>query len=376
MNRVDCIVVGAGVVGLAVARRLALAGRDTLLLERDGTHGAQTSSRNSEVVHAGLYYVPGSLKARLCVEGRALLYRYCSERGVPHRRCGKLVVATSASDERTLRGYLETAARNGVADLEWRSGAEAARLEPALRCVAALWSPSTGILDSHALMLSLLADLQAAGGTLACRAEVVGVTLGRDAHRVRVRQDGEVTEIRADIVVNAAGLDAQGVAQRVEGLDAATIPQRHLAKGHYFSLQGPAPFSHLVYPVAERGGLGVHLTLDLAGRARFGPDVEWIETIDYTPDEGRRSAFAAAIRRYFPGLDESKLQPAYTGIRPKLSGPGAPAADFVIQGAATHGWRGLVNLYGIESPGLTACLAIADEVAAVLGRDVEARQPA
>ena len=375
MDRVDCIVVGAGVVGLAVARRLALSGRETLLLERDDTHGTQTSSRNSEVVHAGLYYAPGSLKARLCVEGRGLLYRYCGERGVPHRRCGKLVVATSDGEEATLRGYLERAARNGVTDLEWHSSAEAARLEPALRCVAALWSPSTGIVDSHALMLALLADLQAAGGTIACRAEVVGVTLGRDAHRVCVRQDGEVTEIRADIVVNAAGLDAQGVAQHIEGLDAATIPRRHLAKGHYFSLQGPAPFTRLVYPVADRGGLGVHLTLDLAGRARFGPDVEWIETIDYTPDEGRRGAFAAAIRRYFPGLDESKLLPAYTGIRPKLGGRGAPEADFVIQGAAAHGWRGLVNLYGIESPGLTACLAIADEVAAVLGRDATDRQP-
>jgi L-2-hydroxyglutarate oxidase LhgO len=367
MDRFDCIVIGAGVIGLAVGRRLASAGLETLVLEREATHGAHTSSRNSEVAHAGIYYPPGSLKARLCVQGREQLYSYCDMRGVPHRRCGKLIVATEEAEHATLQRYFETARRNGVTDLAWLTPAQAAALEPAVRCFAALWSPSTGIVDSHALMQALLGDFKAAGGALVGRAHVTGIQLANDAHRVTVTQGGTTTEIAAPLLVNAAGLDAQGVAQHAFGLDPATIPRRHLAKGHYFTLQGRAPFSHLVYPVAGNAGLGIHVTLDLAGQARFGPDVEWVDGIDYASDASRRGAFAKAIRRYYPGLDETRLQPGYTGIRPKLSGPDEPAADFIIQGQAAHGWRGFVNLYGIESPGLTACLAIADEVATTLG---------
>jgi len=366
MERVDCIVIGGGVIGLAVARRLALAGIETLVLEREAVHGAHASSRNSEVIHAGLYYAPGSLKARLCVRGREQLYRFCEEQGVSHRRCGKLVVATSDDEHAALRHYFETAERNGVTDLAWLTPAEAAALEPAVSCVAALWSPSTGIVSSHELMQALLGDLESCGGALACRAEVIGARLGQGLHRVVVQQEGVHSELTTRMLVNAAGLDAQLVARSFDGLDVATIPPRFLAKGHYFTLQGRSPFRHLVYPVAGSGGLGIHVTLDLAGGARFGPDVEWVPEVDYGFDDSRREAMAAAIRRYWPDVDAARLQPGYTGIRPKLTGVGEPDADFRIQGPAEHGWTGLVNLYGIESPGLTAALAIADEVAALL----------
>lgn len=369
MERVECIVIGGGVIGLAVARRLAIAGIETLVLEREAIHGSHTSSRNSEVVHAGLYYAPGSLKARLCVRGREQLYRYCDERGVAHRRCGKLVVATTDDERAMLRHYFETAIRNGVADLASLASEEAARLEPAVRCVTALWSPSTGIVSSHELMQALLGDLETRGGALACRAEVIGARLGQGQHRVLVQQEGAHSELTTGMLVNAAGLDAQDVARSLEGLDVATIPPRFLAKGHYFTLQGRSPFRHLVYPVAGTGGLGIHVTLDLAGGARFGPDVEWVPSIDYAVDANRRDAFAGAIRCYYPDLDATRLQPGYAGIRPKLAGPGEPPADFCIQGPEGHGVAGLVNLYGIESPGLTAALAIADEVAARLGVD-------
>lgn len=367
MERVDCIVIGGGVIGLAVARRLAMAGIETLVLEREAVHGAHASGRNSEVIHAGLYYATGTLKARLCVRGREQLYRYCDERGVAHRRCGKLVVATSDDECATLRHYVETAGRNGVTDLVWLTSAEVAELEPAVRCVAALWSPSTGIVSSHELMQALLGDLAQRGSTLLCRSEVVRARLGRGAHRVFVQQEGVQSEVEARWLVNAAGLEAQHVARSFDGLDVAAIPQRFMAKGHYFTWQGRSPFRHLVYPVASSGGLGIHVTLDLAGGARFGPDVEWVQSSDYAVDERRRDAFVAAIRRYCPDLDASRLQPGYTGIRPKIAGPGEPAADFCIQGPERHGTEGLVNLYGIESPGLTASLAIADEVAARLG---------
>ena len=362
----DCIVIGGGVIGLAVARRLAIAGAETLVIEREAVHGSHTSSRNSEVIHGGLYYAPGSLKARLCVRGREQLYRYCEERGIAHRRSGKLIVATSNDERLRLQHYLETARRNGVTDLEWLTPGEVAALEPAVRCVAALWSPSTGIVSSHELMQALLGDLESRGGALACRAEVTGARLGRDLHRVTVQQEGVQSELATRLLVNAAGLDAQHVARSFHGIDVATIPPHFLAKGHYFTLQGRPPFRRLVYPVAGNGGLGIHVTLDLAGGARFGPDVEWVTSIDYAVDENRRDAFIAAIRRYYPGLDPSRLQPGYTGIRPKIAGPGEPSADFCIQGRERHGIEGLVNLYGIESPGLTAALAIADEVAARL----------
>lgn len=367
MQHVDCIVIGAGVIGLAVARRLAIAGIEPLVLEREAVHGSHTSSRNSEVIHAGLYYAPGSLKALLCVRGREFLYRYCEERGISHRSCGKLIVATADDERPQLRHYFDTAQRNGVTDLCWLTPEEVAVLEPEVRCRAALWSPSTGIVSSHELMQSLLADLEAGGGTLACRAEVVGARLGKGLHRVFVQQEGADSEIKSRLLVNAAGLDAQSVARSFGGLDVATIPPRFLARGNYFTLQGRSPFRHLVYPVAGSGGLGIHVTLDLAGDARFGPDVEWVTSVDYSVNETRHAAFAAAIRRYYPGLDAARLQPGYAGIRPKIAGPGEPSADFCIQGPSQHGIAGLVNLYGIESPGLTAAFAIADEVAAQLG---------
>ena len=367
MQHVDCIVIGGGVIGLAIARRVALAGVETLVLEREAVHGSHTSSRNSEVIHAGVYYPPGSLKALLCVRGREQLYGYCEDRGIEHRRCGKLIVATSDEEQPRLQHYFETARRNGVIDLAWLSPAQAAEFEPAVRCAAALWSPSTGIVSSHQLMQALLGDLESRGGALACRAEVIGASLGHGLHRVAVQQEGTHCESTTRLLVNAAGLEAQDVAHTFAGLDAGTIPARHLAKGRYFTLQGRAPFRHLVYPVAGNGGLGIHVTLDLAGGARFGPDVEWVTRVDYAVDETRRAAFAAAIRRYYPDLDTTRLQPGYTGIRPKIAGPGEPAADFCIQGPEQHGIEGLVNLYGIESPGLTAALAIADEVAARLG---------
>jgi L-2-hydroxyglutarate oxidase LhgO len=367
VERVDCIVIGGGVIGLAVARRLAIAGLETLVLEREAVHGSHASSRNSEVIHAGLYYQPGSLKARLCVRGREQLYQFCEARGVAYRRCGKLVVATTAEEKPRLLQYFDTARSSGVTDVEWLDSQEAAALEPAVRCVAALWSPSTGILSSHEFMQALLSDLEVHGGMLACRSTVVGACREHGGYRVAVQQDGECTEVEARLLVNAAGLDAQHVARTFAGFDTSTIPSRYLAKGHYFALQGRAPFRRLVYPVASAGGLGIHVTLDLAGAARFGPDVEWIPAVDYSTDDSRRAAFVAAIRRYYPDLDEGRLQPGYTGIRSRLVGPAEPAVDFCIQCADRHGWPGLVNLYGIESPGLTAALAIADEVAAALG---------
>ena len=376
MERVDCIVIGAGVVGLAVARRLALAGLETLVLEREAAHGAHTSSRNSEVIHAGLYYPPGTLKARLCVRGREQLYRYCAERGIAYQRCGKLVVATGDDECTTLQRYLATAVRNGVTDLRWIASDEVTEWEPAVRCVAALWSPSTGIVSSHELMQALLGDLEAHGGALACRADVVGGRFGRGSHRVFVQQQGVQSELEARWLVNAAGLDAQHVASSFESLDVATIPPRYLAKGHYFTLQGRSPFGRLVYPVAGGGGLGIHVTLDLAGGARFGPDVEWITNVDYAVDGTRHAAFVEAIRRYYPDLDPTRLQPGYSGIRPRITGSGEPAADFCIQGPERHGVECLADLYGIESPGLTAALAIADEVAARLGiADAQAFRP-
>ena len=367
MEHVEGIVIGGGVIGLAVARRLAIAGIETLVLEREATHGSHASSRNSEVVHAGLYYAPGSLKALLCVRGREQLYRYCEQRGIAHLRCGKLIVATSDDERPRLQHYFAAARRNGVNDLRWLTPEEVTALEPAVRCNAALWSPSTGIVSSHELMQALLGDLESHGGTLVCRAGVIGARLGNGLHRVAVQQEGADSELTTRLLVNAAGLDAQQVARSFVGLDAASIPPRFLAKGHYFALQGRSPFRRLVYPVAGNGGLGIHVTLDLAGGARFGPDVEWVNRVDYAVDETRRAAFAAAIRRYYPDLDATRLQPGYTGIRPKIAGPGEPAAAFCIQGPEQHGIEGLVNLYGIESPGLTAALAIADEVAARLG---------
>ncbi len=364
MDEIDCAVIGAGVVGLAVARALALEGREVLVLESEGAIGTGTSSRNSEVIHAGIYYPQGSLKAKLCVEGKQLLYAYAGERGVPHRRCGKLIVATSPDQAAQLEVIQAKAAANGVGDLVLITAPQAMALEPQLNCVAALHSPSTGIVDSHALMLSLLGDLENAGGMLALKSPIVRAECGDNAI-VLIAQDG--TALRCRSVVNAAGLGAPALARCLEGLPPAAVPQAHFAKGNYFTLSGRAPFSRLVYPVPEPGGLGVHLTIDLGDQAKFGPDVQWVESADdLVVDPARGNAFYAEVRKYWPALPDGALIPGYAGMRPKISGPGAPAADFMIDGPASHGVPGLVNLFGIESPGLTSSLAIGRHVAGLL----------
>lgn len=365
-DSVDCVVAGAGVVGLAVARALALAGREVLVIEAAHIIGSGVSSRSSEVIHAGMYYPAGSLKARLCVRGRALLYAYCAERGVGHQRCGKLIVATTAQQVDALQGILNKGLVNGVDDLRLLSRDEAQALEPALACEAALLSPSTGIIDSHGLMLALQGDLEHAGGLVAFNSAIAAGQVGADGITLRM-MDG--TELHTRTLVNAAGLGAIPLAKALQGLDARHVPTAHYAKGNYFQLSGArAPFSRLVYPVPEHGGLGVHLTLDLGGQARFGPDVQWVDSPDdLVVDPARGDSFYAEIRRYWPALPDGALVPAYAGMRPKISGPGEPAADFVVQGPADHGVPGLVNLFGIESPGLTSSLAIAEQVVQALG---------
>ena len=366
MDDIDCVVVGAGVVGLAVARALARAGRETLILEKEALIGTGVSSRNSEVIHAGIYYPQDSLKARLCVAGRARLYDYCATHGVSHRKCGKLIVA-SEPQLAELDGIARAAAANGVDDLEWLDAAQANRLEPALALAGALLSPSTGIVDSHGLMLSYLGDAEDADAVIAYGTEVTGAAVER--HGVAIWTNGEAEPaLCARLVVNAGSIFALDIARRIDGFPEAHIPPGWFAKGSYFSLTGRSPFNRLVYPMPEPGGLGVHLTIDLGGQARFGPDVEWLDatepsSLNYDVDPHRAEHFYAAIRAYWPGLGDGALAPAYSGIRPKLSGPGQPAADFCIAGPATHGVAGIVNLFGIESPGLTASLAIADEVA-------------
>ncbi len=364
MEQVDCVVVGAGVVGLAVARALAQAGREVLVLEACDAFGTQTSARNSEVIHAGIYYPAGSLKAQLCVRGKQLLYDYCAERGLPHQRCGKFIVATDAAQVAQLQGIQAKAAANGVHDLVLLDAAQARAAEPQLQCLAALHSPSTGIVDSHALMLSLLADLEHAGGVLALNSALAHANIAREAIDL-IAEDG--TRLRARTVVNAAGLQAPALAARFSGLAPQQVPQAHFAKGNYFTLAGRSPFSRLIYPVPEAAGLGVHLTIDLGGQARFGPDVQWVDDPqDLAVDPARGDAFYAEVRKYWPALPDHALLPAYAGMRPKIVGPGQAAADFVIQGPATHGVPGLVNLFGIESPGLTSALAIAEHVQTVL----------
>lgn len=363
MERVDCVVVGAGVVGLAVARALTQRGREVLVLEAAGAIGTGTSSRNSEVIHAGLYYPRGSLKARLCVQGRELLYAYCASRGVAHRRCGKLLVATSVDQLPQLQSVIAAGLANGVADLRLLSQAEAQAMEPELSCVGAVLSPSTGIIDSHAYMLALQGDLEHAGGMVVLHAPVESVQHGADGFRI-VTRDG--TQLLAGLLVNSAGLSAPALARRIDGLPQGVVPEAYFAKGNYFSLAARCPFSRLIYPVPEKAGLGVHLTLDMAGQAKFGPDVQWVSgPDDLRVDPARGEAFYAQIRKYWPGLADGALLPAYAGIRPKLQAPGEDARDFMVQGPADHGLPGLVNLFGVESPGLTSSLAIADHVAAM-----------
>jgi len=362
MDEVDAVVIGAGVVGLAVARALALAGREVVILEAESAFGTGTSSRNSEVIHAGIYYPTGSLRAQLCVRGKQLLYAFCSSHGVAHSRCGKLIVACADDELPALDRLHATAEANGVHDLQRLSADQAQALEPALHCVGALLSPSTGIVDSHGLMLALLGDAQAAGAMLALCAPVSGGRITPQGIELDVGGD-EPMALRARTVINSAGLHAPALARRFQGLSAVHIPADHLAKGCYFSLPGRAPFSRLVYPApGQSGHLGVHLTLDLGGQARFGPSFEWVQAIDYSVAADGADHFYDQVRRYWPALPDGVLQPAYAGLRPKISGPGEPAADFRIDGPGAHGVPGLVNLFGIESPGLTSSLAIADLV--------------
>jgi L-2-hydroxyglutarate oxidase LhgO len=356
LESVDAVVVGAGAVGLAIARELALAGREVIILDAEDAIGTHTSSRNSEVIHAGIYYPKGSLKARACVAGRQLLYEYCASHGVPHRRCGKLIVATTQAQLGELDALRAKAHGNGVTDVDWLPKEQVARWEPELFCVGALHSPSTGIIDSHALMLAYLGDAESAGAMLALRSPLERAMVRADGFELRVTCSDAIA---CSVLVNSAGLRAPSVARAIEGYPQALAPREFYAKGNYYTLTRRSPFSRLIYPVPEPGGLGVHVTLDLAGQARFGPDVEWVERINYDVDPRRAERFYAAIRRYWPGLPDGALAPGYAGIRPKTAGPGEPAPDFEIQGPRKHGVPGLVQLYGIESPGLTASLALA-----------------
>ncbi len=376
MDHVDVVVIGAGIVGLAVARALALQGREVIVIEKEAAIGQGVSSRNSEVVHAGLQYAPGSLKAQLSVLGQQMLYRYCAERGVNTRQCGKLVVATDASQHAALHALHTQASANG-APTHWMSSAQAMALEPQLQCTAALHSPTTGIVDSHALMLALQADLENAGGLVVLRSSVTAVQLSKTNKAVehvvtaQAAMNNVVSQLQAGVIVNAGGLHACLLARRFEGLHAQHIPREYFAKGSYYSLAGKSPFSQLIYPAPQDAWLGVHLTLDLGGQAKFGPDLEWLDSpspehIDYAVDPARAASFYAAVRQYWPALPDNALQPSYSGVRPKIYGPGMAAPDFRIDGPAVHGVPGLVNLFGIESPGLTSSLAIGEYVSRML----------
>lgn len=365
MQKLDCAVIGAGVVGLAIARDLALAGREVVIIESESAIGTQTSSRNSEVIHAGISYPKGSLKARLCVEGRKAVYEYCAARGVGHQRIGKFIVATEAGDVPGLMKYLEHGRAAGVDDLRSIDKDEIAALEPEISGIAAVYSPSTGIVDSHALMLSYLGDAQSAGATLALNSPVLGGEITGEGVLLEVGGSDPI-EVMCKDVVNAAGLHATSVARSLRNFPRSAIPAVHYAIGRYYTMSGRSPFNHLVYPVSREASLRVHVTMDLVGRCKFGPDLQWIDRVDYRFDEGAEADFYAGIRRYYHGLPDGALQPGYTGIRPRLAGPNDPlhsgAADFEIQSSRDHGAQGLVNLFGIESPGLTASLAIARHV--------------
>lgn len=358
----DCVVIGAGVVGLAVARTLALRGRDVIVLEAEDAIGTITSSRNSEVIHAGVYYPTGSLKARLCVRGNRMLYDYCDARAIPYSNCTKLIVACSEEEVPALKALQAKSAENGCR-LDWMDAKDAIALEPALHCHGALHSPTTGIIDSHGLMVSLRGELEDRGGMIAFKSPVEGGAVLADG-RVRLRVGGaEPMEIEADLVVNCAGLGAQAVARAITGLKDRTVPPLHYCKGNYFTMTGRAPFERLIYPLPTPASLGLHYTRDLAGQGRFGPDVEWLDDLDYSVDPKRADSFYASIRRYWPDLSDGQLQPSYSGIRPKIQAQGEPTRDFDIQGPRDTGVAGYCALYGIESPGLTSCLAIADHVA-------------
>jgi L-2-hydroxyglutarate oxidase LhgO len=366
MESVDCVVVGAGVVGIAVARALALAGREVLVLEAAEAIGTETSSRNSEVIHAGIYYPKDSLMARFCVQGRRMLYAFCTERGVDFSNCGKLIVATTDEENDRLAGIKARAEANGVEGMRLLSGAEARALEPELVCTAALLSPTTGVVDSHGYMLALQGEAEQAGATFVFHSPVTSGRVTGEAVELEVG-GAEPMRLSCRLVINSAGLHAPALARRILGMPSQLVPQQYYAKGNYFTLTGRSPFSHLIYPVPVPGGLGVHLTIDLGGQARFGPDVEWVDSLDYSVDPHRADGFYDAVRRYWPGLKDGALQAGYAGIRPKIVPKGAPGQDFVTQGPATHGIGGLVNLFGIESPGLTAAIAIGAHVREMVG---------
>jgi L-2-hydroxyglutarate oxidase LhgO len=365
MEKADCIVIGAGVVGLAVARALALAGREVIVLEAGDCIGSGVSSRNSEVIHAGIYYPAGSLKAKLCVAGRKQLYAYCETHHVPCKPCGKYIVATDEQQQSKLQAILEKARVNGVDDMVLLDQEEMRRREPKIKCLSALLSPSTGLIDSHAYMLSLQADLEEAGGVVVFNAVVSGGAVINDVLELSVQSGDSSSQLAATTVVNCAGLGGDKLAHTIAGIKRETLPTYSYAKGNYFTYAGKSPFSSLIYPVPNEYGLGIHVTHDMAGNLRFGPDVEWVDELDYEVAPERCETFYEAIRSYWPELPDDSLLPAYSGIRPKINGKGLAAADFVIQGAGEHGVTGLINLFGIESPGLTASLALADYVKAM-----------
>ncbi len=366
MEHVDCILVGAGVVGLACARGLALAGREVIVLEANGAIGMETSSRNSEVIHSGIYYPQNSLKARTCVRGRDLLYEFCEQRVIGHRKLGKLIVATTVEELGELSVLLRRGKSNGVTDLELYTAKQVNNIEPEINCLGALWSPSTGIIDSHEFMLALHGDLENHGGMVVFNSPVLGGVV--EKKKVVVHVGGEAPmEISCNLFVNAAGLSAQNICHSLAGFPKGHIPKQWLARGVYFSLSGKSPFKHLIYPAPEPGGLGVHATLDMGGYCRFGPDVEWIESINYEVEPNRADVFYKKIRKYWPSLKDGQLQPDYAGIRPKIAGPNFPTGDFILQGPSTHEAGPIVNLFGIESPGLTAALALAEDVVTLGG---------
>lgn len=364
-DRVDCIVIGAGVVGLAVARAVAQTGREVVILEKADIIGSETSSRHSEVIHAGIYYPQDSLKARFCVAGKHAMYDFCDSHGVSYNRCGKIIVATDDEQLPELERLKANAAANGVEDLEWMSPDDVTQMEPAVFCVGALFSPSTGILDSHSYMLALQGDAEAAGAMIAYLTPVTGGQLLNDGIRLDCGGDTPMS-LAAGLVINCAGLWAQSIAASIEGIPAETVPPTYYCKGNYYTLSGKPPFTRPIYPVPEKAGLGVHVTVDLGGQVRFGPDVEWVDEIDYDVDPARADKFYAAVRKYYPALEDGSIQPGYSGIRPKIQAPGETARDFVIQGPDEHGVNGLINLFGIESPGMTSSLAIAEYVKKLL----------
>lgn len=365
MNEVECIVIGAGAVGLACAAALARYGREVIVLEAQSAIGTQTSSRNSEVIHAGIYYPPGSLKAKLCLRGKQQIYSFAKDRGVAHANTAKLIVAANSDQVTRLETIRQNAIASGVTDLEMLNRAQVERIEPAIQCEAALYSPSTGIIDSHAYMLALQGELEANGGMVVCNTPVAGGRISGNAIIVDTAGD-EPGSVKTRLLVNSAGLNAPALARSIKGISRDAIPREYYAIGHYYSLSGASPCQRLIYPVPEPGGLGIHLTVDLAGQARFGPDVRWIDGVDYSFDESGQRAFVEAIQSYLPEIAEDRLVPAFTGIRPKIAGPNQPAADFRLAGPSVHGVPGLINLFGIESPGLTASLAIGDCVAAMV----------